>query len=146
MRFGPKNRGGAKATVDMVIEIRQRYDAGETQSALCKEFKLSLVQIGRIVRRESWQGVEELPSDKAIEESASRVAALTKGITEARARSGEGMLEELREGGVQKSALLPVSAETMRRKAELTGGGEGASGEARTVAGNAQVHSKEKSI
>jgi len=57
MRFQGRNSRAAKLTVQKVKEIRQRYAEGETQSQLSRVYQVSLVQIGRIVRGESWQKV-----------------------------------------------------------------------------------------
>jgi hypothetical protein len=45
----------AKISPANAIEIREKYAQGWTQGRLSREFKLSVGQIGRIVRGESWQ-------------------------------------------------------------------------------------------
>lgn len=52
--FGRSNRAAKKLTLEEVVEIRRRYDSGDTQGALARSFGISAVQIGRIVRGESW--------------------------------------------------------------------------------------------
>lgn len=51
----PRNAGGRKLSEGMVGEIRRRYAKGETQGALSRGYGVSVGQIGRIVRGESWQ-------------------------------------------------------------------------------------------
>jgi len=60
-----KNTAAAKITPGQVMEVRERYAAGATQGALAREFQMSVGQIGRIVRGESWS---RLPQRMATEE------------------------------------------------------------------------------
>ena len=55
MGFGNRNTKSAKLTLTKVAEIRERYETGETQGSLARMFGVSIGQIGRIVRGESWQ-------------------------------------------------------------------------------------------
>lgn len=79
--FARRNTAGRKVTSDQVEELRRRYDSGETQAALGRAYGLSVVQVGRIVRGESWMGSATLhkaevvrqPSDAEIQESARRM-------------------------------------------------------------------------
>lgn len=64
----PRN---ARLTPDKVREIRQLYEQGLTQRELGKQFGVSAVQIGRIVRGESW-GQFERPLTKAELDCAER--------------------------------------------------------------------------
>lgn len=59
MGFGRRNTAAAEITPTVVRAIRRRYAQGETQRKLGLEFGLTAVHIGRIVRRECWQNVEE---------------------------------------------------------------------------------------
>jgi len=57
MTFFVKNnrrQGNRKLGYGQVEEIRVKYNNGATQSALCREYGMSVGQIGRIVRGESW--------------------------------------------------------------------------------------------
>ncbi len=55
---GAKNaRGRAKVTVEQVREIRRRHANGETSAALGREYGLSDVAVGKIVRRQNWEWV-----------------------------------------------------------------------------------------
>ncbi len=54
--WGEKN-GLHKATAQQVIEIRQRYAAGETQTAMAREYSLDQSTLSDIVTGKSWKGV-----------------------------------------------------------------------------------------
>jgi len=81
MSTGQKhNTQAAKLTPHEVLEIRDRYSQGWTQAALCKEYRVGINQIGRIVRGESWQHVAAamptaLDSKKMFERLSRRLAA-----------------------------------------------------------------------
>jgi len=53
--FGMGNRKASKVTAVMVEEMRRAYEQGVTQRELGERYRLSVGQVGRIVRRESWQ-------------------------------------------------------------------------------------------
>jgi hypothetical protein len=53
-----------KMTPEKVMEIRELYEKGRTQRSLAKDYGISAVQIGRIVRGESWAG---LPTRQEID-------------------------------------------------------------------------------
>lgn len=48
-----------RLTPDDVKEIRRRYAQGDTQAALSRAYKMNVGHIGRIVRGETWQNVDE---------------------------------------------------------------------------------------
>lgn len=54
-KFGVGNRRAAKLGAVQVEQIRLWYGQGMTQRELGERFKLSVVQVGRIVRMESWK-------------------------------------------------------------------------------------------
>lgn len=54
MQFGRRNTGARKLNVLEVQRIRKLYSEGATQRTLALEYSMSVVQIGRIVRGESW--------------------------------------------------------------------------------------------
>lgn len=72
MRFQGKNSRAAKLTVQKVLEIRRRYAEGDTQSLLSRVYQVSLVQIGRIVRGESWQQVPGVGNGRLSAEESER--------------------------------------------------------------------------
>ena len=49
-----EKRNVSKLTQAQVDEIRRLYAEGYTQGSLCRHFRVSIAQIGRIVRNESW--------------------------------------------------------------------------------------------
>jgi hypothetical protein len=70
----------AKLTPTQVLEIREKYwQQHYTQGALCREYEVSVVTIGRIVRGESWKAqggpgyhanATERPAEQNLRESA----------------------------------------------------------------------------
>ena len=54
--FEKRNNASRKLSGLQVSEIRRRYMEGETQGSLSRDFGVSVGQVGRIVRGESWQG------------------------------------------------------------------------------------------
>lgn len=54
-KFNQNNSRASKLSPVQVHEIRSKYAAGYTQASLCREYGISIGQIGRIVRGESWQ-------------------------------------------------------------------------------------------
>jgi hypothetical protein len=55
MTFGSKNTRAAKLDATKVHELRMKYHNGATQGSLAREYGISVNQVGRIVRGESWQ-------------------------------------------------------------------------------------------
>lgn len=60
-RGDPGLRGEANGRVKLktaqVLEIRERYKSGETQTRIALDYPVGRVKIGQIVRGESWQYV-----------------------------------------------------------------------------------------
>lgn len=52
-----EKQGAAKLTQDAVWEIRRRYAAGESRRALALAFNVSLPNIHRVIRRETWRHI-----------------------------------------------------------------------------------------
>jgi hypothetical protein len=52
-----ESAGKSKLTAEQVSQIRQRYVAGESQSALGRSFSISQSTVGNIVRRDTWKHV-----------------------------------------------------------------------------------------
>lgn len=63
MKHQKNNSAASKLTPTEVGRIRLQYSQGQTQGALSREFGISVVQIGRIVRGEVWQ---HLPQQAAV--------------------------------------------------------------------------------
>jgi hypothetical protein len=53
--FISNNTRAGKITAQEVYDLREEYAAGATQGSLARKYKLSVGQVGRIVRGESWQ-------------------------------------------------------------------------------------------
>lgn len=60
------NRAAARLTATQVIEIRQRYDSGESQGALARRFQVAVNTIGKIVRRENWTWLKDAEQAQEI--------------------------------------------------------------------------------
>lgn len=74
--FYKRNTRAAKLTPTMVQQIREQYASGSySQGSLARAYKISIGQIGRIVRGESWQDTVALaqPTAMDLEEQAKRV-------------------------------------------------------------------------
>ena len=64
-KFWTRNTKSAKISALQVMEMRVRYrQQGITQGRLAAEYGLSVIQVGRIVRGESWQDVPELQASQ----------------------------------------------------------------------------------
>lgn len=71
-------RGNTKVNAEIVREMRRLYGEGWTQSSLSRQFQISVVQVGRIVRLESWQRLPteyKPPSQEEMDAAARRTAA-----------------------------------------------------------------------
>ena len=89
MTFSKRNLRGAKRSIGEILQIRQQYKDGWSQGRLAREWKMSVGQIGRIVRGESWAELEEsggmLPPDQVdMEAAAKRLAKMMEEATEKR--------------------------------------------------------------
>lgn len=74
--FERNNRTAKKLTLSQVAEMREHYAQGVTQGALARHYKMSVGQIGRIVRGESWTTdvpPASMPRASEIEASAKRL-------------------------------------------------------------------------
>ena len=54
MKFRKGNIRASKLTASEVFAMREAYARGATQGELCRRYRLSVGQVGRIVRGESW--------------------------------------------------------------------------------------------
>lgn len=102
-KFERTNAKASKLKPSQVLEIKERYAAGETQGSLCRAFGVSIGQIGRIVRGESWGHLGGgVTTDAEAEASMVRFMARQQAIAELQARSvpsqaaeAEAALEQL---------------------------------------------------
>lgn len=76
--FTKRNSRAAKLSTLQVIEIREKYNTGSyTQASLAREYGVTVVQIGRIVRGEVWQSIRSpMPTQAEFDESAKRLMAI----------------------------------------------------------------------
>jgi len=80
--FERKNSKAAKLTPEDVRAIRKYYAEGATQGDLCRHFGVSVGQIGRIVRGESWSGkaADGMKTAAEAERSLARMQAMLADI------------------------------------------------------------------
>lgn len=50
--------GNSKVDAEKVVDIRQRYAAGERQRDIAADYGITQVTVGAIVRRETWTDVD----------------------------------------------------------------------------------------
>lgn len=95
-KFEGKNKAASKLTVTNVRDIREMYARGDaTQGQLSREYKVSIVTIGRIVRFESWQDVPAREVDPlTLQLSAERLLRMQESVDNPRAL-GDELLKEL---------------------------------------------------
>ena len=125
-KFGHRHTKSAKVTPSMVMDIRLKYQEGMTQSALSQEYHLSIVQIGRIVRNESWQS---LPATTATPEELQLMALRSAEVAKEVQISGkmEGDISAAREKDKAADKMLeelkgpPVLDEVKKRAKEFLG-------------------------
>jgi hypothetical protein len=119
--FQKNNLRRAVLTMTKVQEIRAFYNQGHvTQGQLARDYGVSVVQIGRIVRGEVWQGVGPAASSKReLDDTAERLLALQesmlKGLGEPEADeqppSGLSRLaQEAKTLGVEQSVMDKTKA------------------------------------
>lgn len=113
-KFGQGNtrQGGRKLSLHDVQQIRHDFDTGrKTQGQLSREYGVSVVQIGRICRREVWHNVAPAEvTDTDLMQSAHRLMKLQEEVTQRSAlqkmseqiaadkdsgKAGDRMLDEL---------------------------------------------------
>lgn len=110
------NTRAAKLEPSQVLEIREKYAADWTQARLSRHFGVSVIQIGRIVRGESWQHLSmvETQSDRRMEEALSHMelpsfpkeeveasqarllARLAEDVSKERSSDPEGLINKLK--------------------------------------------------
>ncbi len=99
--FQHRNSRAAKLTVEQVLEIRQRYATGKaTQGRLCRDYRVSINTIAKIVNGESWTWLPMPVNEQTARESQDRLmASLARGSANPEATATEqrtaGSLDEL---------------------------------------------------
>jgi hypothetical protein len=108
-RFRRGNVTASKLSPSEVHRMRELYNSGVTQGALSREFKVSVGQVGRIVRGEVWQeyGVPESSSEvehrevKALEVPPTEIAESERKLLEL-LNSPSDLLEERCAHGIRR--------------------------------------------
>ncbi len=105
-KFQKGHNKAAKLTAANVQDIRAIYAAGDaTQGELSRDYKVSVVQIGRIVRGESWQSLPALPpSHREMEVSAQRILQAQAEIVKEQEGDGSGLARLQGEAGELRKA------------------------------------------
>ena len=86
-KFARNNAASSKLLPGQVMEIRHKYkNEGWSQGALARAYGVSGNQIGRIVRRESWQNLPDLDEEAAMTE---RLIKVGREVNDAKARMEE---------------------------------------------------------
>ena len=104
MRFPVNNTRAANLTPTEVLDIRAKYRAGKSQGALAREYTMSVVQIGRIVRRESWAQIPDVVDFDASARMLLQIQEETRGTSRLQAQAteqlkGNLLVEELKQEG-----------------------------------------------
>lgn len=82
-KFGSRNTKSAKLTATAVMDMRESYASGTcTQGDLARKYRISGVQVGRILRGESWTSLPLPGSPDSLEEQAARVFARQDALRE----------------------------------------------------------------
>lgn len=113
-KFSKGHTRASKLTGEDVLAIRQRYQDGASQGSLARAYGLSVGQIGRIVRNESWQNVsqvEEHPQQLA-DDAANSLAKLRR-MQEAPLPMEEVMAQE------RGAALLERMGQDVAKRVEM---------------------------
>ena len=108
-RFQRNHAKSSKLTPRQVQDIRYLYANGDaTQGQLSRDFQVSIIQIGRIVRGEVWQGLaQHEPGTRELGEAAERLrnlqAELDAPVGQARLQREAGQANELLDELTQES-------------------------------------------
>lgn len=102
--FTMRNTRAAKLTASKVLEIRDFYEMGHvSQGQLARDYGVSVVQIGRIVRGEVWQSLRGAQaSPEALADSAARLLLVQQDVE-------RGLVTRLPPTVVHKDLDLPMS-------------------------------------
>ncbi len=128
-RFDRGNRRAAKLTPVKVEEMRLEYELGMTQRELGEKYDMSVGQVGRIVRGESW-------ADTGVAQGFVERRAREEGRLEGRVQevipgrldfeTPEGLLDRLLVLQARNGIGSPIPTEIAQRARELLGELEGA--------------------
>lgn len=124
-KFGRENTRASKLTPAMVNEMRRIYAEGrKTQGQLARDFGISAVQVGRIVRWESWTDMPEIVTGNEMEASLSRLADVQRerDLTTRLAEEVKAIRKEQTPGETKGDKLLEeLSGDTLTRYKRMMG-------------------------
>lgn len=101
-KFQRNHKRSAKLTGEQVLDIRRRYLDGESQGALARDFHVSVGQIGRIVRGESWQETAQVEDPQDIRDAAAQSLSLLRTMIDRPLPTEEREAQERGEALAQK--------------------------------------------
>lgn len=123
--FGPGNKAGRKLSTKEVEEIRVAYENGHSQGAIARHYRMSVVQIGRIVRGESWNvsgRLREAPARMAQPPTeAEREAVLEKLLQLQASRRVDSPPPSLLDGGDAPDETAGAGTTTLEDRARALG-------------------------
>jgi len=110
--YNNKRQGNRKLGYGQVQDIRTKYEAGATQGSLAREYDISVIQIGRIVRGEVWRD-----AGQAVVEPAT----LSKEEMDAMMKRSLAVAKEVAKGNIDMPPTLPIPdvSPSVRDKADL---------------------------
>lgn len=115
-KFWSRNSAAAKLDASQVYELRARYATGRvTQGQLSRDYGISVVQVGRIVRGEVWQKLDAPPP------TAEQITASAERLMEVqRATLRERMAEDIKaeQEREKRSDTLLEELNNLKRKPE----------------------------
>jgi len=115
------NSRAAKLRPEQVLKMRELYEQGMTQRELGEIYDMSVNQVGRIVRNESWKAYKHTLTDQQLEHDAV-VNALPidqQAIAESAAKLAARLAEPPAPAEPQPALTPEQYAENMRRLAEI---------------------------
>lgn len=118
-KFRRRNFANAKLLPEDIVMIRRRYNAGETQGSLSREYRMSIGTIGRIVRGESWQ---DIPAPAHPDEIGLETArASNANVSDAEIQASLAKLQKLMGGGTSPPTGGDAGQSTSAASAEQPG-------------------------
>lgn len=121
--FGKRNTKARKLDVLQVQQIRKAYEEGATQGEIARAFGMSAVQIGRIVRGESWptsagaRGMAPREADDVLK----GLLALQEQVTPAQVELLRGPPTSLLDGGDAPDETGGLGSETLKARIQEMG-------------------------
>lgn len=119
--FNRSNTKAAKLKAEQVIELKRLYAEGWSQGRLSREFQISVGQIGRIVRGESWQWQAAIQTEHARERIPWEAQAADAEFWAKAAQTPQPADQGSGAGGTEPKASEPPSSPLLQRlEAEIS--------------------------